>query len=98
MWLRRTYESEKSPCEVYELIKKYTGENAKVVRAPGGAVNDNVKAAVKYPLVNWSVDTLDWKTRDKASTVSAIKNNVRDIDIKQLQKKLEKRLSHCKKK
>lgn len=63
------------------LIKKYTGENAKVVRAPGGAVNDNVKAAVKYPLVNWSVDTLDWKTRDKASTVSAIKNNVRDGSI-----------------
>ena len=22
MWLRRIYESEKSPCEVYELIKK----------------------------------------------------------------------------
>ena len=27
MWLRRIYESEKSPCEVYELIKKYTEPN-----------------------------------------------------------------------
>lgn len=27
MWLRRTYVSDKSPCEVYELIKKYTEPN-----------------------------------------------------------------------
>ena len=27
MWLRRIYESKKSPCEVYELIKKYTEPN-----------------------------------------------------------------------
>ena len=63
------------------VIRKYTGKSAAVVRAPGGAVNDRVRALVKYPLVNWSLDSLDWKTRDAKSTVSAIKNSVRDGDI-----------------
>ena len=63
------------------LIRKYTGKTAKIVRAPGGAVNDMVKGAVPYPLVNWSLDTLDWKHRDAATTVSKIKENVTDGSI-----------------
>ena len=63
------------------LVKKYTGKTAKIVRAPGGAVNDTVKGAVPYPLVNWSLDTLDWKTRNKDAIVSAIKKNVSDGSI-----------------
>ena len=32
--------------------------------------NDDVRATVKYPLILWSIDTLDWKTRDTDSTVA----------------------------
>lgn len=60
------------------LIKKYTGQTVKTVRAPGGSVNDNVKKVVSYPLVNWSVDTLDWSNRSSAATFANFKANVTD--------------------
>ena len=62
-------------------IKEYTGYNVKLVRAPGGAVNQTVKDNVSYPLVNWSVDTLDWKYRDRDSVIANVKSNVRDGSI-----------------
>lgn len=64
-----------------DAVKKITGESPKIVRAPGGSVNSTVKNNVKYPLFNWSVDTLDWKNRNSSSVVSNIKNNVRDGSI-----------------
>jgi peptidoglycan/xylan/chitin deacetylase (PgdA/CDA1 family) len=33
------------------------------------------------PMIQWNIDTLDWKTRDTASTVSKVLNNVKDGDI-----------------
>ncbi|MGN0526524.1 MAG: polysaccharide deacetylase family protein [Acutalibacteraceae bacterium] len=62
-------------------VKNVIGITPKIARAPGGAVNSSVKNYVKYPLFNWSVDTMDWKTRDKNSTVSAVKSNVKDGSI-----------------
>ena len=38
-----------------------------------------MKSVVGYPLVNWSVDTLDWK--NSGGVVSIVKNNVRDGSI-----------------
>lgn len=64
-----------------KLIFKYSGTTTKLVRAPGGAVNDKVKANVKYPLINWSVDTYDWNHRTASKTVAAIKNYVRDGSV-----------------
>lgn len=64
-----------------DLVKNYTGSRATVLRAPGGSVNDSVRRAVDRPLINWSVDTLDWKTRSTSSTVAAVKRNVRDGSI-----------------
>ncbi len=62
-------------------VKKITGVSPVIVRAPGGSVNSKVKSNVKFPLFNWSVDTLDWKNRNSSSVVSSIKNNVRDGSI-----------------
>ena len=56
-----------------KLIKKYSGKDVRLVRAPGGAVSDKVRENVKHPLVNWSVDTLDWDHRTASKTVSSIK-------------------------
>ncbi len=64
-----------------DAVKKITGQAPTIVRTPGGAVNSTVKANVKHPMFNWSVDTLDWKYRNSSSVVSAIKNNVRDGSI-----------------
>ena len=61
-----------------KLIKEYSGKDVRLVRAPGGAVSDKVRENVKHPLVNWSVDTLDWEHRTVSKTVSAIKSRAFD--------------------
>ena len=62
-------------------VKKITGVAPTLMRPPGGAFNSTVKQNADYPMIIWSVDTLDWKTRSASSTVSAIKNNVKDGSI-----------------
>lgn len=62
-------------------IKKITGEEPVIMRPPGGATNRDVKAWVGMPSIIWSVDTLDWKTRNAQSTKNAVLNHVRDGDI-----------------
>lgn len=64
-----------------ELIKEYTGQTVKIVRAPGGSVNARVKSVVSYPLVNWSVDTRDWSNRSSSVTYANFKKSVRDGSI-----------------
>ena len=64
-----------------DLIKKYTGQSPRLVRAPGGSVNSHVKEVVPYPLINWSVDTRDWSNRSSSVTYSNFKKSVRDGSI-----------------
>ena len=62
-------------------VKNITGKSPTLVRAPGGSFNSTVKSSVKYPLIQWNVDTLDWKNRNANSVVSAVKGNVKDGSI-----------------
>lgn len=55
-----------------------TGSEFTVWRTPGGNYNQSVLDAVPVPHIMWSVDTLDWKTRDSAAVHSAIVNGARD--------------------
>ncbi len=64
-----------------EAVKKITGVSPVVMRPPGGGCSDTVKKTVAMPLILWSIDTLDWKTRNSAATQAAVLNNVRDGDI-----------------
>ncbi len=61
-----------------DLIKEITGEAPKLLRPPYGAINDTVSQNIGYPLILWSVDTLDWKTRNIDSNVQAVLNGARD--------------------
>ncbi len=66
--------------KIYEL----TGYDAKLMRPPYGAYNDRVRSVAKnlsVSLINWSVDTLDWKYRKSSSVQSKIKSNVKDGSI-----------------
>ena len=56
---------------VNELVKKAVGYNPKFLRPPyGSGIRDaKVQKAAKMPIVCWSVDTLDWKTKSKKKTV-----------------------------
>lgn len=62
-------------------VKNITGQAPSVMRPPGGDFNSRVKSAVGKPLIYWSIDTLDWKTRSKSATVNSVMNNVRDGSI-----------------
>lgn len=64
-----------------DAVEKITGTAPTLVRAPGGSVNSKVKSNAGYPLINWSVDTLDWKNRNSSSVISNIKSDVRDGSI-----------------
>lgn len=58
-----------------------SGVASKIVRPPYGSVNDTVRAVVGVPMIMWSVDTLDWKTKNAKATVDHVMNTVRDGDI-----------------
>lgn len=48
-------------------FKSVLGHDVKLLRPPYGNANDLVKSTVPYPLIEWNIDTLDWKSRNKES-------------------------------
>ncbi|MCR4625911.1 MAG: polysaccharide deacetylase family protein [Lachnospiraceae bacterium] len=52
-----------------------------LVRPPYGNVSDTVREAAEHPLINWSVDTLDWKSRNADSVFEEVKKSTRDGSI-----------------
>lgn len=64
-----------------DLIYQYVGEYSRLVRPPYGSVNSTVKETVEQPLINWSLDTRDWESRNADSVFSEIMSNVEDGDI-----------------
>ena len=63
------------------VVKNITGKLPTVARAPGGSYNNRVKGQVDLPLIQWSVDTLDWKNRNANSVISSVKSNARDGSV-----------------
>lgn len=67
--------------KVKERILELTGFQMRLMRPPGGSQNATVRAAAKsldLALVNWSVDTEDWKTRNADKTYKAIIRGAKD--------------------
>ena len=64
-----------------EAVKKVTGQTTVIMRPTGGATNENVKKWVGKPSIIWSIDTLDWKTRNADSTKRAVLNHVKDGEV-----------------
>lgn len=57
------------------------GHTTTVMRPPFGSLDDSVKANAGHPVIMWSLDTLDWKTRNVQSTIDAVINSSKDGDI-----------------
>ncbi len=49
-----------------KLLKELAGVDAKLFRAPGGNF-DGVESKIGMPIIQWSVDTLDWKYKDSSN-------------------------------
>lgn len=69
--------------ELMNWIKKAVGYNPKFLRPPIWFRNKRCQdaEAAKMPIVCWSVDTLDWKTKSKKETVKSIMNSAKDGQI-----------------
>lgn len=69
-----------------EKIEKILGYRPTVMRCPGGNKNDAVHQYAEeagIPIAYWSVDTLDWQSRDKNAILNVAfgKNGIRDGSI-----------------
>ncbi len=64
-----------------KILESITGMTPLVTRPAYGSINDNVKLYAGSPLVLWSIDTMDWKSRNKNKIVNITLKNVKDGDI-----------------
>lgn len=65
-------------------LESIAGVRCRTMRPPGGYINSASKQALGacgMPAVMWSIDTLDWKTRNAQSTIDCVLSQVRDGDI-----------------
>ena len=66
------------------LIKNAIGHYPIVMRCPGGNYNNTVRAyagSINTPIIQWNLDTLDWRDRNKATIVNRVKSGVKDGSI-----------------
>lgn len=61
-----------------DIMYSIVGDRPTIVRPTYGAVNDNVKKYVEYPLILWNVDTMDWDSRNADKVYNEIMNGASD--------------------
>lgn len=65
-------------------IRTAGGVSPVLMRPPGGAKNDasmKTVGSMGMSAVLWSIDTLDWKTKNKQKTIDSVIGHVKDGDI-----------------
>ncbi len=63
---------------VNNKIEEITGERPKLCRAPGGFYK-GIEAQIGMPLIQWSVDTNDWKYKDESHKNRTAEKRAADI-------------------
>ena len=67
-----------------QVVADACGVSPVLMRPCGGVKNDAgmfAVAEISMPAVLWSIDTLDWKTRDAQNTIKTVLDQVQDGDI-----------------
>lgn len=64
-----------------DLFFEMTGRKLTSLRPSYGNVNKRVRVQVGMPVVLWSIDTLDWKSRNAEKVYDAIIKDAKDGDI-----------------
>lgn len=67
--------------EAAEAIEEAIGAKPTVIRTPYGNANSKVMQIIDGPMIKWSVDTLDWQSRNAESVKNKILQNTKDGDI-----------------
>ncbi len=61
-----------------QAVKDLTGVEVRLLRPPYGSYHSATFAAAGMPIVLWSIDTLDWKTRSTSATIQCIQQKAYD--------------------
>ncbi len=64
-----------------DTIQAVCGVRPSLLRLPGGNHNATVLANTHMPMIQWNIDTLDWKTRNADKTVESVLSQVKNGDI-----------------
>ena len=62
-------------------VEKASGVKPALIRLPGGNISNDVKSVIQRPMIFWTIDTEDWRSRDAEKTKNTILSNVKDGDI-----------------
>lgn len=77
-------EMERQIMQAVEAVQKIVDVPVRFIRPPYGSVDDNVRRVAKrlgMPIVEWSIDTEDWRTLSARKTEKAILDNVKNGSI-----------------
>ena len=58
-----------------KLLQKIDGQPYHLLRTPFGKVNDKVKSCTKTPIIDWTIDTLDWTGASEQAIYDSVFNN-----------------------
>ncbi|MGI6732534.1 MAG: polysaccharide deacetylase family protein [Anaerovoracaceae bacterium] len=67
--------------QAQEVIVRSTGYPANLLRPPYGIINEGLAAQIPFPIILWSIDTLDWQSQNPQLIFQHVKDVVQDGDI-----------------
>lgn len=77
--------SDEKSCEelqkTSDLVKQITGHGTAYVRPPFGNWKDSMDCQVSMIAVKWTIDTLDWQSRNAAEIVNKVMQQISDHDM-----------------
>lgn len=74
-------EIEKEIGDTEDMLNKYIPVENILLRPPYGSANETVRALAGTSLINWSLDSQDWKSRDADKIIRHVLDTVQDGDI-----------------
>src|SRR5680860_1118208 len=63
-----------------QVLEQITGRSVRLIRTPNGAYNNKVIATAHklgYQVIQWSVDSLDWKRPGSSAVINNVLNGIR---------------------
>lgn len=64
-----------------DIVQDIASIRPSILRPTYGNINDNIRLYADAPLILWSIDTLDWKSRNKKKIVDAALKKAKNGDI-----------------
>lgn len=73
---------ERQLAKTNKMVSKLTGGyQIRLLRPPYGSISKTMRKKLDMPMILWSLDTLDWKTRNTKKIFREVRREVKDGDI-----------------